>query len=52
MELFPAEADAKKLAELMSIVNSSKTHNEKINAFLSNAEQFAGVVLTLLTGAI
>ena len=52
LELFPAEADAKRLAELMSIVDSSKTHNEKITAFLSDAEKFAGVVLTLLAKVV
>jgi hypothetical protein len=48
-ELFPEPADLKKLAELMRIVKSAETRNNKVNSIVSNSEEFAGVVLTLLT---
>jgi len=47
-ELFPNPADVKKLAELMKIVKSSEDRNNKINRIVSNAEEFGGVVLSLL----
>lgn len=48
-ELFPEPADTKKLAELMKIVQSAQDRNTKINKIVSNAEDFGGIVLTLLT---
>jgi len=47
-ELFPEPADAKKLGELMKVVNAATDRNTKINNIVSNAEDFAGVILTLL----
>ncbi len=47
-ELFPNPADVKKLTELMQIVQSADDRNNKINKIVSNAEEFGGVVLTLL----
>jgi hypothetical protein len=47
-ELFPDPADVKKLSELMRIVKSSEDRNKKINRIVSNAEDFGGVVLSLL----
>ncbi len=47
-ELFPNPADTKKLTELMKIVKSAEDRNAKINKIVSNAEEFGGVVLTLL----
>lgn len=47
-ELFPKPADAKKLAELMKIVQSAEDRNTKINNIVVNAKKFGGVVLTLL----
>lgn len=47
-EYFPAPADAKKLAELLKVVNDATDHNTKIKNMVSNAEEFAGVILTLL----
>jgi len=47
-ELFPDPVDAKKLVELMKIVKSSENKNTKINNIVSNAQDFGGVVLTLL----
>lgn len=47
-ELFPNPADVKKLAELMKIVKSDEDRNVKINNIVDNAQQFSGVVLTLL----
>jgi hypothetical protein len=48
LELFPKAEDAKKLAELMKIVNDSTRRNTKINNIIENAEAFAGIILTLL----
>lgn len=47
-ELFPAPADAQKLADLMKIVKSEEDRNTKITQIVNNAEKFGGVVLTLL----
>lgn len=47
-ELFPNTADAKKLVQLMKIVKSSEDRNTKINNIVSNAQEFSGVMLTLL----
>ena len=47
-ELFPEPADAKKLTELMKIVQSADDRNSKINNIVSNAEEFGGIILTLL----
>lgn len=47
-ELFPTPADAKKLAELMSIVQSAGEYNSKINRIVKNAEHFGSVIFTLL----
>ena len=48
-ELFPDPADVKKLTELMKVVKSSENRNNKINKIVANAEEFSGVVLTLLS---
>lgn len=47
-ELFPKQEDVKKLVELMKIVKSSENRNDKINRIVSNAEDFGGIVLSLL----
>lgn len=47
-QLFPEPADARKLAKLMRIVKTAEDRNTKINNIVSNAEEFAGVILTLL----
>jgi hypothetical protein len=47
-ELFPDPADVKMLKDLMMIVKSSEDRNNKINRIVSNAEEFGGIVLTLL----
>jgi hypothetical protein len=48
-KLFPDPADVKKLAELMEIVKGAGERNQKINQIVENAEEFAGIVLTLLS---
>lgn len=48
-ELFPDAADVKKLTELMKVVKSSENRNNKINKIVDNAEEFGGIVLTLLS---
>jgi hypothetical protein len=47
-KLFPDPADVKKLAALMEIVRRAGDRNEKINKIVSNAEEFGGIILTLL----
>lgn len=47
-KLFPDPADVKKLAELMEIVKKSGERNQKIDQIVANAEEFGGIVLTLL----
>ena len=47
-ELFPEPADVKKLAKLMRVVKEGEDRNTKINQIVGNAEEFAGVILTLL----
>ena len=48
MELFPDPADVKKLKNLMKVVKSTEDRNTKINQIITNAEDFGGIVLTLL----
>lgn len=47
-ELFPDPADVKRLKDLMKVVKSAGDRNDKINTIVSNAEEFGGVILTLL----
>ncbi len=47
-ELFPEPADALKLGQLMKVVKAAEDRNTKINTIVSNAEKFAGVIVTLL----
>lgn len=47
-ELFPKRGDQKKLAQLMQIVKSGDTHNQKVNAIVDRAEDFGGIVVKLL----
>jgi len=48
-ELFPEPADVGKLKELMKVVKSAGDKNEKINSIVNNSEQFAGIIVTLLS---
>lgn len=47
-KLFPAPADAAKLAELMRIVTEGTTKTQKVNALVANIERLGGTVITLL----
>ncbi|MCV2403122.1 hypothetical protein OFY17_09560 [Marinomonas sp. C2222] len=47
-ELFPEPADLKKLAELLKIVKSAESKNDKVNSIAKKSEEFSSVVLTLL----
>jgi hypothetical protein len=47
-ELFPEPADLKKLAELLKIVKSAETRNNKVNSIMDNAEEFSDVIFTLV----
>lgn len=46
--LFPESKELKQLSELMDIVQSSTSHNEKINSIVASSEEFAGVTVKLL----
>ena len=48
IELFPDPADARKLVELMKIVNSAQDRNARVNNIVDNAEKFGGILLRLL----
>ena len=48
-ELFPEPADIKKLTKLMKIVKSAEDRNIKIAKIESNAKEFSGIVLSLLS---
>ena len=47
-KLFPDLAVVKKLAELMELVKRAGDRNDKINKIVANAEDFGGIILTLL----
>lgn len=47
-QLFPKKADKKKLIELISIVKSSTSMNEKRNKLIGNIGKFADTVITVL----
>jgi hypothetical protein len=46
--MFPDPADVRRLSQLMEIVKRAGDRNEKINQIVSNAEEFGGIILTLL----
>jgi hypothetical protein len=46
--MFPKEADAKRLAELMALVRSATSDMEKTNQLTANIDKLAGTVVTLL----
>jgi hypothetical protein len=48
-KLFPDPTDVKKLAELMATVKGAGNRSQKINHIVKNAEEFAGIILTLLS---
>ena len=48
MKLFPAPADVEKLKNLMLIVNSAEEKNRKTAKLISNIQELAGTVITLL----
>jgi predicted Zn-ribbon and HTH transcriptional regulator len=48
-KLLPERADKERLKQLIKIVNSSASQNEKLASFTSNFAELGGVVLTLLT---
>jgi len=47
-ELFPKPGDIEKLVKLLRTVKSAEDRNNKINELVENAEEFGGIVLTLL----
>lgn len=47
-EIFPERSDMENFSELMEIVKSSTSRNEKINKIVENSEKFSGVIISLL----
>jgi len=47
-ELFPQQADAAKLAELLAIVKSSTAHNQKVADLQANIVEYADVIVRLV----
>ena len=47
-DVIPKSADAKHLAELMKIVKSAESDNEKINKIFEESTKFGQIVLKLL----
>jgi hypothetical protein len=47
-EFFPEPGDVERLVKLLKIVKSAEDRNNKINDIVKNAEEFGGIVLTLL----
>lgn len=47
-ELCPNPSDAKKLEDLLKIVKSSQSSNDKINDIAVNIEKFGSILITLL----
>ncbi|HLS29367.1 MAG TPA: hypothetical protein VK021_00780 [Flavobacteriaceae bacterium] len=45
---FPTKADKQKLDELITILNSSMSRQQKINAIIDKSERFAGIIISLL----
>ena len=48
LSLFPETSQLENLADLIEIVSASTTQNNKIAAFMDNAENLASVAITLL----
>lgn len=47
-ELFPDPADVRRLKNLMKVVKSADDRAVQINSIVTRAEEFGGVILTLL----
>lgn len=47
-EIFPKKSDMEDFSELMKIVKSSTSRNEKVNKIVANSEKFGRVVVSLL----
>ncbi|HSI69917.1 MAG TPA: hypothetical protein VK941_06780 [Gillisia sp.] len=48
LEIFPEKTDMEDFSELMKIVKSGTSRNEKINKIVENSERFGNVVISLL----
>lgn len=51
-KLFPEKGDVAKFAELMQIVNSAGSKNQKVNQIIQNSEKFGRIILTLLSKVV
>ena len=47
-EIFPQQADAAKLADLLAVVKSSTAHNEKVANLQANIKNYADVIVRLV----
>ncbi|MBZ9728682.1 hypothetical protein LB467_03200 [Salegentibacter sp. JZCK2] len=48
LEIFPERTDMEDFSELMKIVKSGTSRNEKINKIVANSERFGNVIISLL----
>ncbi len=48
----PEPGDAKKLLELIQIVNSAESKNSKINQIVTNSEKFGKMIIAILSKVI
>ena len=48
-ELFPESKDAASLFELIRLVKEGTSRNEKVDKIVANSEEFAGVIITLIS---
>ena len=48
-KLFPKPADVQKLKDLLEIVKSEDSHNQKVSKLMNNIEDLAGTVVKLVS---
>lgn len=48
-EVFPEKSDKEDFAELMKIVKSGTSQNQKINSIVENSEKFGKIMISLLS---
>lgn len=51
-EIFPEKSDLEDFSELMAIVKSSTSRNDKVNKIVENSEKFGKVMISLLSKII
>jgi hypothetical protein len=51
-DIFPEKSEMEDFSELMEIVKSSTSRNNKVSKIVDNSEKFAGVIVSLLNKII